>query len=45
MPACIKSLGIEDVVHDKNNILKYVDMKVSCLNAPVKKWDEYLYYW
>tara|TARA_A100001388_G_C28739238_1_gene485920 strand:- start:706 stop:1461 length:756 start_codon:yes stop_codon:yes gene_type:complete len=45
MPACIASLGIEDIVYDKNNILKYVDMKISCLNAPVKKWNEDLYYW
>jgi len=26
-------------------VFKYIDMKVSCLNAPVKKWDEDLYYW
>ena len=44
-PACIKMLGIEDTVYDKNNIFKYIDMKLSCLNAPVKKWDEDLYYW
>jgi len=44
-PACIKMLGIEDKVYDKNNIFKYIDMKLSCLNASVKKWDEDLYYW
>jgi len=44
-PACIKMLGIEDIVYDKNDVFKYIDMKVSCLNAPVKKWDEDLYYW
>ena len=44
-PACIKMLGIEDKVYDKYNIFKYIDMKLSCLNAPVKKWDEDLYYW
>jgi len=38
-------LGIEDKVYDKNNIFKYIDMKLSCLNASVKKWDEDLYYW
>ena len=44
-PACLKMLGIEDTIYDKNNVFKYIDMKVSCLNAPVKKWDEDLYYW
>ena len=44
-PACIKMLGIDDIVYDKNNVFKYIDMKLSCLNAPVKKWDEDLYYW
>ena len=44
-PTCIKMLGIEDVVYDKNNVFKYIDMKLSCLNAPVKKWEEDLYYW
>ena len=44
-PACIKMLGIEDIAYDKNNVFKYIDMKISCLNAPVKKWDEDLYYW
>jgi len=44
-PACIKMLGIEDVVYDKNNVFKYVDMKLSCLNANTTKWDEDLYYW
>jgi len=44
-PACIKMLGIEDTVYDKNNIFKYVDMKLSCLNANIIKWDEDLEYW
>lgn len=37
-PICIKMLGIEDIVFDKNDIFKYVDIKSTCLNAPVQ-WD------
>jgi hypothetical protein len=45
-PACIKMLGIEDVVYDKNNVFKYIDMKLSCLNATnIIKWYEDLEYW
>ena len=44
-PACIKMLGIEDSVYDKNNVFKYIDMKLSCLNAKTLKWDEDLGHW
>ena len=44
-PTCIKMLGIEDVVYDKNNVFKYIDMRLSCLNANVIKWDEDLKHW
>ena len=44
-PTCIKMLGIEDVVYDKNNVFKYIDMRLSCLNANVTKWDEDLKHW
>jgi len=44
-PACIKMLGIEDVIYDKNNVFKYIDMNLSCLNTNVIKWDEDLEHW
>ena len=45
-PICIKMLGIEDVIYDRNDIFKYVDMKLSCLNTSnIIKWDEDLNYW
>jgi len=44
-PICIKMLGIDDIVHDRNDIFKYVDMKLSCINVNVKKWDEDLEHW
>ena len=39
-------LGIEDVIYDKNDIFKYIDMKLSCLNTSnIIKWDEDLEHW
>ena len=38
-------LGIEDSIYDKNNVFKYIDMKLSCLNAKTLKWDEDLGHW
>ena len=46
-PICIKMLGIEDVVYDKNDIFKYIDMKLTCLNTNINSpiWDKELDYW
>ena len=46
-PICIKMLGIEDVIYDKNNIFKYTDMKLTCLNTTITSsvWNHGLDYW
>jgi len=46
-PTCIKMLGIEDVVYDKNDIFKYIDMKLTGLNTKINSpiWDKDLNYW
>ena len=46
-PICIKMLGIEDIIYDKNNIFKYIDMKLSCLNTKIDSsvWNNDLDYW
>ena len=46
-PICIKMLGIEDIIYDKNDIFKYIDMKLTCLNTNINSpiWDKELDYW